>query len=180
MLPNDMLPNGKRAWTTYADRWVLAQLGGCSRRRADDGGMVMVRTFRADHCRARTTTRAKTSAHRPVSSRLDGCLTLPVNLAIAAPTVAMAGRELCTGLSGAVLRNVRSTRTGIAAISHRNASSSSSLDANDNVDPASSLTVPAPSDDIVRSFDPIGRSRARVKELPPSRYVILILYCWPS
>ena len=34
----------------------------------------------------------------------------------------------------------------------------------------SSLTVPPPSEDIVKSYDPVARSKSRKGELPPSRY----------
>ncbi|KAI9841734.1 MAG: hypothetical protein M1838_003437 [Thelocarpon superellum] len=40
----------------------------------------------------------------------------------------------------------------------------------EDVEPASSLAASVPPEEVIKSFDPIARSRARNRELPPSRY----------
>ncbi|KAJ9643104.1 54S ribosomal protein L7, mitochondrial [Coniosporium tulheliwenetii] len=45
-----------------------------------------------------------------------------------------------------------------------------STDATQDLEPASSFSAPPPSEDIVKSYDPVAQSRRRGRRLPPSRY----------
>ncbi|KAL2052794.1 hypothetical protein ABVK25_007035 [Lepraria finkii] len=40
----------------------------------------------------------------------------------------------------------------------------------EDVDPTSSMQIPGPSEEHIKQFDPIARSRRREKQLPSSRY----------
>jgi large subunit ribosomal protein L5 len=65
------------------------------------------------------------------------------------------------------------------SLCRRNASSSTTTTTTNTtpgleVESASSLQVPPPSDELVKGYDPLARSRLRrrgKRELPPSRYV---------
>lgn len=51
-----------------------------------------------------------------------------------------------------------------------NASSKAQVEVND-LESAGSLTSAVPSEDVLKSFDPIARTKGRKKQLPRSRYV---------
>ncbi|KAJ4366854.1 54S ribosomal protein L7, mitochondrial [Neocucurbitaria cava] len=84
----------------------------------------------------------------------------------------MALRELPFRTAAAFCRDARPAIRVAEPLFRRNASSEAARE----VESASSLEVPPPSEDLVKDFDPVARSRLRrrgKKELPPSRYAPL-------
>lgn len=77
----------------------------------------------------------------------------------------MALRELRPKASSALWRDLRPTICSARPLSNRNASTNALQDLE-----SSSFTIPPPSEDVVKSYDPIARSKSRKGELPPSRY----------
>ena len=81
------------------------------------------------------------------------------------PSPAMALRELRPKAGSTLWRDLRPTVYSAGPLSNRNASTNALQDLE-----SSSFTVPPPSEDIVKSYDPVARSKGRKGELPPSRY----------
>ncbi|KAH3958231.1 hypothetical protein HBH64_248500 [Parastagonospora nodorum] len=81
----------------------------------------------------------------------------------------MSLRELPLRTASALSRDARPIVCAALPLCRRNAST----DAVKEVESASSLVVPPPSEELVKNFDPVARSRLRRRgknELPPSRY----------
>ncbi|KAF2202647.1 50S ribosomal subunit L7 [Delitschia confertaspora ATCC 74209] len=78
----------------------------------------------------------------------------------------MALRELPLRAFSAVCRDLRPVVPSLRSSARRNAST----DAVQELESSSSLTVPPPSQDVAKGFDPVAQSKARDGKLPSSRY----------
>ncbi|CAN9098663.1 unnamed protein product [Alternaria alternata] len=81
----------------------------------------------------------------------------------------MALRELPFRTAAVIRNNTRPAIRAAAPLCHRNAST----EAVREIEDASSLEIPAPSQELAKNYDPVARSRLRRrgnKQLPPSRY----------
>ncbi|KAH8633801.1 hypothetical protein IG631_12436 [Alternaria alternata] len=86
---------------------------------------------------------------------------------------AMALRELPFRTAAVIRNNTRPAIRAAAPLCHRNAST----EAVREIEDASSLEIPAPSQELAKNYDPVARSRLRRrgnKQLPPSRYGVQI------
>ncbi|KAH0537376.1 hypothetical protein FGG08_005818 [Glutinoglossum americanum] len=83
----------------------------------------------------------------------------------------MALRELPRRVGPTLANDARLIARPLGTTQYRNASSQTRTTPEVFEDlERSSLASPGPSEDIVKSFDPVGRSRQRQGKLPPSRY----------
>ncbi|KAI9721509.1 MAG: hypothetical protein M1812_002271 [Candelaria pacifica] len=85
----------------------------------------------------------------------------------------MASRRVRQRLGLLCNRQPSLARPAIAPLQRRSASTEipvAAIEPSEDVDPSSSFQSPSPPEEVVQSFDPIGRSRSRKRELPPSRY----------
>ncbi|KZF22537.1 ribosomal protein L5 [Xylona heveae TC161] len=91
----------------------------------------------------------------------------------------MAIREFASRLAIAGFRDARPRLSSAVCLTgHRNVSSSSSSSAPSSaaaaeladLEQSSSLSAPLPSEDVVKSFDPVKQTRERKEQLPASRY----------
>jgi large subunit ribosomal protein L5 len=84
----------------------------------------------------------------------------------------MALRELPFQFSKLRLRDTRCIAPSLGKKGRRNVSSEAVESGSEHLqdlDPLSSLAAPGPSEEIQKSFDPVGQSQLRKRQLPKSR-----------
>ncbi len=103
-----------------------------------------------------------------VSTRLARSKYLPILISIIFAII-MATHRIAGILNPGPLR--RKTHQSLQCIHiHRKASTYHGMaELSEDVDPSSSMQIPGPSEEHIKAFDPIARSRRRAKPLPPSR-----------
>lgn len=83
----------------------------------------------------------------------------------------MALRDLPIAFSKLLLRDAPRRLPAAACRTRRHASTKASTKDLADLEPSSSLVIPGPSEEVVKSYDPVKRAEARRRELPPSRCV---------
>jgi hypothetical protein len=94
---------------------------------------------------------------------------------------AMASQKLPSKLSSFLCKDSRPLNPRCHCIGRRKASTFvSAIERSEDVVPSSSHQAPGPSEEVVKSFNPVARSRSRKTQLPPSRYVRFCVFNLPA